>query len=682
MRTFNRNPLKAMNAIAIMVLVIAMTGGGFAAPPAQADSCPNAASRAGLSANLPDCRAFEQVSPQEKGGFDALFYGARRSSPSGEAFEFESNGAFAGAAGAPHANDYVARRSGTTWTTQSITPYQQPNGLAAFFPVSGYIQFTPDLSRGLFMNANPPEAGGEGSDTRSFYVRNGDGSYRLVTPAPANASVLYQPTFAGASTDLSRVFFEAAAALTPEAPAELSNLYEWAGGQVKLVGVLPDGSPAPEGASVAAGAVGFMGRSANLYSSVSPDGSQVVFRAGSPAQLYLRTGASTTVSISGSQKAGSVGEPAPDGATFMGAVSADGKTISAVYFTSIDELTNDANTGQGKETIYGRGSDLYEYDVASGQLRDLTVDTNPEDLVGARVSSEWFAPSSDGSYLYFIASGILAPGARFNEENLYVLHEGAIKYVGPASKFSISSAMVSKDGRRLVYLTSIPETSDNNNGYEEVYLYDEPSGTWTCVSCVPGVPVAASAQFGGFLTGYGSFATYQPRNLTDDGRRVFFETEAALSPQDTNGQADVYEWENGVVHLVSTGQGANGAHFMDASANGDDAFIATRQQLLPSDQDDNVDVYDVRVDGGTPRQPSPLGCTGTGCQGVPGSPPIFATPASVTFNGSGNFAAPAKKAVRKKEKPSKRHVKKHKKPRRRHKAGSGGKSSKRNSRRG
>jgi len=41
-------------------------------------------------------------------------------------------------------------------------------------------------------------------------------------------------------------------------------------------------------------------------------------------------------------------------------------------------------------------------------------------------------------------------------------------------------------------------------------------------------------------------------------------------------------------------------------------------------------------------------CTGSGCQGVPGAPPIFSTPSSVTFNGIGNFPAPVPVSVQKK----------------------------------
>ena len=43
--------------------------------------------------------------------------------------------------------------------------------------------------------------------------------------------------------------------------------------------------------------------------------------------------------------------------------------------------------------------------------------------------------------------------------------------------------------------------------------------------------------------GQGATAVYKPRALTDDGTRVFFDTEDALVPIDTDERPDVYEWE-------------------------------------------------------------------------------------------------------------------------------------------
>ena len=52
---------------------------------AAADSCPNAEFRAGYSARLPDCRAWEMVSPVDKANNDV--FAAFRSSEDGSAIK-------------------------------------------------------------------------------------------------------------------------------------------------------------------------------------------------------------------------------------------------------------------------------------------------------------------------------------------------------------------------------------------------------------------------------------------------------------------------------------------------------------------------------------------------------------------------------------------------------------------
>jgi hypothetical protein len=60
--------------------------------------------------------------------------------------------------------------------------------------------------------------------------------------------------------------------------------------------------------------------------------------------------------------------------------------------------------------------------------------------------------------------------------------------------------------------------------------------------------------------------------------------------------------------------------------------------LSEIDGNENVDLYDARVDG-VEAVSAPV-CSGTSCQGVPAPSPVFATPASVTFSGVGNFPPP------------------------------------------
>ena len=146
---------------------------------------------------------------------------------------------------------------------------------------------------------------------------------------------------------------------------------------------------------------------------------------------------------------------------------------------------------------------------------------------------------------------------------------------------------------------------------------------------------------------------------------MFFDSVDALSPRDTNGNVDVYEYEDSHVYLISSGGGESlpdaikeptpgynssqevvlpTSDFVEASASGNDVFFVTSDRLVPQDVDGALDLYDARVDGGFP-QLSPSACVGTGCQGVPPGAPIFATPASVTFDGVGNFAPAPVSAV-------------------------------------
>jgi hypothetical protein len=154
--------------------------------------------------------------------------------------------------------------------------------------------------------------------------------------------------------------------------------------------------------------------------------------------------------------------------------------------------------------------------------------------------------------------------------------------------------------------------------------------------------------------------TYQPRWISEEGSRVFFDSTEPLVSQASNGLQDVYEWERdgagscqtaeGCIYLISGGTSTDISAFVDASSSGDDVFFVTRSQLVPQDGNEDDNLYDAHV-GGVQPLASPA-CTGTGCQGVPSAPPLFATPPSVTFSGVGNFPPPAPPAaVKLKSKP-------------------------------
>jgi hypothetical protein len=139
--------------------------------------------------------------------------------------------------------------------------------------------------------------------------------------------------------------------------------------------------------------------------------------------------------------------------------------------------------------------------------------------------------------------------------------------------------------------------------------------------------------------------------MLNDGR-VFFTSAAPLVPQDTNGQADVYEWEEGEPHLISRGSSAaNPSVFNDASADGSDVFFTTSQSLVPLDQDEIIDLYDARENGGFLPQPGPSCSPEAQCPATSGTPPALGgTPVSATFTGT-EGASPTPKGPPVKPKP-------------------------------
>jgi hypothetical protein len=182
---------------------------------------------------------------------------------------------------------------------------------------------------------------------------------------------------------------------------------------------------------------------------------------------------------------------------------------------------------------------------------------------------------------------------------------------------------------------------------------------------------------------------YLPRNLSENGGRLFFQSPDALVPHDDNGQPDVYEWERvggtdsspaeaakgessctsssstfsassgGCVFPISDVAGDFESRFMDASASGNNVFIASKDQLVPvADADSRANVYDVRVGGGFPVSVVPAPCdNGDSCKPpVSAQPSIFAPSGSATFSGLGNPAPPPPPAVVK-PKPTQKTVK-------------------------
>ena len=587
--------------------------------PSSPAACPNDTSRVGLSANLPDCRAYEFVTPGLAGagppaGLSALTVNGVRAD--GSAIAFIAANAPADAQGATATtNTVLAARGADGWTTKGLSA-PTPLGSGAYFGENrSTVGLSSDLAQSVLWS-NQPLAGASSPAGTNLYLRRADGTMVALTTDGA-------PKFSaggelsGASLDFTRLFVVSTVKQLPADPVNGGNTYEWAGGNLKLVTYLPGETPAPGGGYLPEGAL----------PAVSADGSLALFKAVGLPDLYLRLGGQETKKVSASQRT------VPDSTTPAESVGIAGDG-SVALFTSHSELTEDANTGTTSGVPNHQGSDLYSYDVGTGKLTDLTADANPADVGSGADVERVVGASRNADYVYFIAAGALAPGASSGERNLYVEHGGVVDFVGsdptgdPGQGYPF---YVTPDGRHAAFMSAEGQTGYDNAGKTEVYKYSYGSGL-ECASCRPsGEPPTGDASIAG-------------RALSDDGTRLFFQSTDTVLPQAQSALSNVFEYVDGQTLLLTPGAGA-AAVLAGASASGDDVFIATFEALAPKGQGAVFGIYDARVNADVPPAQLETECQGEGCRGAPTLPPQLASPGSTKFEAPGTITAPKSKLI-------------------------------------
>jgi hypothetical protein len=479
----------------------------------------------GFRSYLPDCRAYELVTPVFKDGSELLIAGL---SEEGSEAIGESLGGFAGT----EANSnfergavYELSRSGSGWTVSAVSPS------SVSFPMQEWLAVSPDFSRTLWVLRTPSES----ATAENLYIREADGMMvkvgAMVPPAAATGPPggYYQQfadpqnfNYQAASANLSHVLFTiyegSGKGLSWPGDETVGSdnehsLYEYSGvGQVspELVGVsdgstvvpgVNGGSPIPAGHLISQCAT-YLGshESHDLYNAVSADGKTVFFTAEradcageAPAvsEVYARLGQSKTVPVSEPtvQACSACDESVREPAEFAGA-SEDG---SKVFFLTEQKLLPGAT-----------GTNLYDYDFnapAGEQVSRISVGTPEPKVVGvARVSE-------DGSHVYFVAQGVLTTEpdpslpagqqkAVMGADNLYVYQRDA---ADPAGRVSFIATLSSSDvhdwqahdvrpvqttpnGRFLVFESAADLTAGNTEGRSQVYEYDSLTGELVRVS--------------------------------------------------------------------------------------------------------------------------------------------------------------------------------------------------------
>ena len=695
---------------------------------------------------LPDGRVWELVSPANKKGalIEPFQYSSEdqiQTGSDGNGIAYEASGPDIGEnqKGNEALAQVLSKRGPSGWETVTLSladevPENGEQAAELGGNFEGYPLFSSDMSLAV---VEPLGFGGvplsPEATERTLYLRNDlNGSFSpLVSAADVppgtaieeptfthngvkEASVHWEMHFLAGTPDLAHVVFKTPLALVPPAIDEetiqnglkgvggenepLANLYEWGGGKLQLVNILPDdeatrssfGRVVTLAGTEAAGADGVPYGSAAR--AVSSDGSRIAWTWGEPyGDLVTREVSNLYVRDMVEEKTVQVGG---DGAVFQ--------TMNS----------------EGSQVFYRENGDLYVFDYETGISTDLTGNHGAGET-SAGVKEMVSNVSENGSYVYFVATGVLANGAVSGEDNLYLSHDTASEWTttfiatlspqdekdwfaeahtGSTDLAGVTSR-VAPDGRYLTFMSDRALTGYDNidavSGQpdEEVYLYDAQSGKLVCASCDPSgarpVGILANEEelagahwsnhwLAGSISGWdpsqADKSTYQPRYLDDSGR-LFFNSPDALVPQDTDGLEDVYEYEppangetvgsdnctsvsltfsersDGCVSLVSSGTSSSESVFYDASKNGDDVFFDTTSKLVGEDYDKGYDIYDAHVCSVTvpcksvPVSPPP--CTsGDSCKAAPSpQPEIFGAAPSATFEGVGNVITSPKPLV-------------------------------------
>lgn len=513
--------------------------GTFTTPPPRTPAkidCPNQEFRNGPSAFLPDCRAFEMVSPIDKNGsgIDLIAFSGGshhafdQSAEDGNGLTYSSRQAFDNAEGGPYVGQYLSRRDAKEgWATvPAVPPHESFPGSDRLAFDTEFKAFSKDLTQSwLIHQAGPPlDPPCSPENSPVLYHRDNEaGSYEALhckpnLPVKAEGSI----ELLGVSADGCRTVFRSNSQLTADAapaggPEGPYQLYESScegptspEGPLRFIGNLPatqGGGPCLSDSTVGSPVFALpgspiptdvnWGRSRAVWHAFSADGHRLYWSCGS--SLYLRT--DPDLNAVGDEEVVKVADPVgkePIEPPIFQTASSDG---TRMLFT---------NGGPA-------GPVLFAYDATSEKKqKSATIASGL--AVGGHPRLSIMGASEDATRAYLVSEKALttAPNsegdvAKAGDPNLYFQEGSKFTFVGALSvddvkQFSATqspihplpsrrASRVSPDGLHAAFISSAPLTGYDNrdavNGKAdmEVFAFDATAnggaGGLDCVSCNP-----------------------------------------------------------------------------------------------------------------------------------------------------------------------------------------------------
>jgi hypothetical protein len=602
-------------------------------PSAPVDSipCANALLRIGPSALLPDCRAYELVTPPDTNGlvlrgtgtFGNVFTN-RQVSPGGGALPFKIEGGSLpgfGGTGSTLGDPYLAKRTASGWGTT----YIGPSGAEATSLIAG--SGSPDQGYSFWLAEGSGTAVVEEEDTN--YVRFPDGHSELIGQGSLGTDISAVGQLISEGGE--HIVFTSggntpAVRLEPAAPDGTDAIYdrvpnpETGKRETKVVSLKPGDEPFGEGDDA-------------LYMGASLDGEGVAFEV--KGTLYLRYQNAETFAIG-----------------------------SGVEFAGLAE--------GGARIFYLQGGNLKAFDANSKATVTFTTSGDARPVYVA----------ANGTAAYFVSPSVLTPGelnpneaeAQLGAQNLYLSEEGQISFVATVTdrdvdgedipgiefvdglglwvaaanpqfpgRFGIVPARATPDGSVLLFKSRAKLTDYDPDESAQIYRYDSLAGELRCLSCNPtgaSSDTDATLQTARRNANVALFSSLGwPENLRADGKRAFFESSEPLVANDNDGLKDVYEWEaegvgsctapapSGCLYLISSPHSLSPEFLWAVSQSGNDVFFLSSELLVGADADNTASIYDARVGGGFPEPVDEI-CVGEGCR--PHLTPPPALPGALT----------------------------------------------------